>query len=729
MSRKSVPARRLRIPLLPAAFLLAAAIGHAQDAAVDLNAYYRFPLSVGVEYQSLTPLSAYPWGSPFTIFDISASVRVPIPPLPVLQPFLRAGVLRFDSQSLTEPPLKWDHMGIYAGLGVGYSHRFARNFEIGADLMGGFAEMLFNDLATEVPPPVGDPSLVFEAGLRISLNPSYSLTVEIRPSAKYTMSVGALTDFDGLLLGLGLGATFRFGQDPDAPRAAIRAIRMEGASIPGAFAAMQSWYASNPLGTVTLVNTEKYALTDVEISFYQKGYMDSPTSSGRIPTLAPGEKRDVSLYALFNDEVFRTEGVTPLTGEVQVSYKAQGRAVDQSQSVGFDLYDKRAMTWDDDRKVSAFITPDDSALKNYGGFIRQSCRADVLPGLNDPLQLAMQVFSAVGETGCLYQADAELPITRVQGDPRAVDTVNLARETLKTGLGDCDDLTVLYCSILEALAVDTGFITVPGHIYAAFDTKIPSRDFRKLHTDRAMGIEVQGTLWVPVEITLIGKASFMDAWRRGVEEWQQYDGTPEKRSFIATRKAREVYRPVGLKETDLGLQYGSREAIVTAFRKDRDKLAETLAADLLSTARASGKKEDWNRAGAGLAQLTQYSRAEEAFNTALAADRGYLPARINLGSLLFIRKRYAEALTAFTDARALLDQAGTGAGTRARVLINISRTYYELERYQEAKDTFAMASAADPETARQFSYLGETSDASTRASSQPDSAQEILFVE
>jgi hypothetical protein len=40
--------------------------------------------------------------------------------------------------------------------------------------------------------------------------------------------------------------------------------------------------------------------------------------------------------------------------------------------------------------------------------------------------------------------------------------------------GDCDDLSILYCSLLEVLGLDTAFITVPGHIYAAFDTGIQS---------------------------------------------------------------------------------------------------------------------------------------------------------------------------------------------------------------------------------------------------------------
>ncbi len=40
--------------------------------------------------------------------------------------------------------------------------------------------------------------------------------------------------------------------------------------------------------------------------------------------------------------------------------------------------------------------------------------------------------------------------------------------------GDCDDLSILVCSLFEAVAIDTAFITVPGHIFMAFDSGLKS---------------------------------------------------------------------------------------------------------------------------------------------------------------------------------------------------------------------------------------------------------------
>jgi len=147
-------------------------------------------------------------------------------------------------------------------------------------------------------------------------------------------SLSPLKDFNGLIFGIGFGAHYRFGQDPDAPSAATRSIKFEGVLIPPAFSAMQSYYPKNPLGSVTLTNTEKNPISDIEVSFYQAGYMDSPTPSGSIEELGAGERRE-----------------------------------------------------------AVFITPADSALRNYASFIRQASKEEVIPSYCEAVQFGIQRYS------------------------------------------------------------------------------------------------------------------------------------------------------------------------------------------------------------------------------------------------------------------------------------------------------------------------------------------------
>ncbi len=201
----SQPRALARWRLLPlAAFAGAAAVLWPQAAAADYNDYYRFPASVGVEYQGLTPLQSY--DADYNIFDVSAAVRRPLPRMTVLQPFVRGGVTKFDSQDPLFPD-KWDHLQWYGTLGMAYANRFARNFELGADIESGLGEDVFaNAVDTGT---VGSLNLVVGAGARIGLDPSYSLSIDIHPSVRYLHSLSPLSKYDGFLLGLGFSAAVR----------------------------------------------------------------------------------------------------------------------------------------------------------------------------------------------------------------------------------------------------------------------------------------------------------------------------------------------------------------------------------------------------------------------------------------------------------------------------------------------------------------------------------------
>ena len=62
----------------------------------------------------------------------------------------------------------------------------------------------------------------------------------------------------------------------------------------------------------------------------------------------------------------------------------------------------------------------------------------------------------------------------------------------------------------------------------------------RLHPDREMTINLDGEFWVPVEITMIGQTGFLEAWRKGLEEWREHEGSPEKRQLLRTREPRRA---------------------------------------------------------------------------------------------------------------------------------------------------------------------------------------------
>jgi hypothetical protein len=191
------------------------------------------------------------------------------------------------------------------------------------------------------------------------------------------------------------------------------------------------------------------------------------------------------------------------------------------------------------------------------------------------------------------------------------------------------------------------------------NTKVQSQHYKSLHPERGMMVNVNGELWVPVEITLIGNTDFLEALRRGIEEWTRYESDPDKRGLYMTRKVQELYRPVGLKETDLGLQYGSRDRIVQSFG--------------------------------------QYTDAEEAFKKALLIDPEYVHGQVNLGSLMYLKGEYNAALIQFRDALSKLEKGGKAKSQdTVKVLLNLSKTYNALKLYDESNKYYELAYAISP---------------------------------
>ena len=461
-------------------------VANAQSSQIDPNEFYKFPFSVGIQVQYLSPLKDYEVEVNSAI-DAAAIVRYPLPFFPKLQPLLRTGIMSFDftDENVLNPD-QWDHTHIYGAIGASYIHKFAKAFEAGGELTFGFSQGIFPDLNPDENVVSLSPTFIFSAGVRASLNPSYNININFHPSLKGIFSFTAMKKFNSLLFGIGATINYRLGSDPDSDQSIIRSIRFGEAQIPPLYAALQSYYVNNAIGSVTLTNSEKYSIYDVEVSFFQPDFMDNPTSIATIPELTPEETREVDLFATFNQKVFTIEGGTPLTGELKTVYISRNKTVEQSLTVDYFLYDKTSLVWDDDRKVAAYITPKDSALRNYTSTIRQYTKNDVNPGLSANLQTGIQVFAGLTEMGVLYQVDPTSPFDAAQEDAQVVDAVNLPRTTLKLATGDCDDLTVLYNSLLEIAGIETGFITTPGHIYSAFNTGIPVKNYRLIHPDSGM---------------------------------------------------------------------------------------------------------------------------------------------------------------------------------------------------------------------------------------------------
>ena len=121
-------------------------------------------------------------------------------------------------------------------------------------------------------------------------------------------------------------------------------------------------------------------------------------------------------------------------------------------------------------------------------------------------------------------------------------------EGADTKIGDYDDLTVLYASLLENLSIDTAFLEAnepgAGHIYLMFDSGIRPDRAEDFFVSENEYVVWEGRVWIPVETTMYG-FKFSDAWRQGVTEYKRL----KPRGLINevyVQKWLQVYKPAVL---------------------------------------------------------------------------------------------------------------------------------------------------------------------------------------
>jgi len=89
-------------------------------------------------------------------------------------------------------------------------------------------------------------------------------------------------------------------------------------------------------------------------------------------------------------------------------------------------------------------------------------------------------------------------------------------ETLKAGVGDCEDLVILYCSLLENAGHDTTLLVVNKHVLMMYDTGVPADDYKRTkgkHEYVSFKAGGSDNAWVPVNISQVGINSFEKANR------------------------------------------------------------------------------------------------------------------------------------------------------------------------------------------------------------------------
>ena len=489
------------------------------------------------------------------------------------------------------------------------------------------------------------------------------------------------------------------------------------------FPVLYSYYDNNPIGKVALHNNEDSDITDVSISFYVDRYMDEPKSSPVIPRINSGLTASYDIYALFSENVLDITEGTKVAANVIIKYSYKGEQTSRKYTASMDLYDRNAITWDDDRKASAFVTAKDPSVlafaKNVSGLVKQNSPAV----LDKNLCMAMGIHESLRIYGLSYQIDPTTPFSEFSKDKFSVDFLQFPRQTLQYSAGDCDDLSILYSALLESVGIETAFITVPGHIYMAFALDMGPEEASRTFLNPENLITYQDKVWVPLEVTLIDD-DFLYSWNEGAVEWQRYEKTGEAKIYPMHESWNE-YKPVGLPGS-AQILLPDKSSIVEGFDQALQSFIDIELAPRIDRyekqiADSGGNPRYINKLGVLYARYGKNDSAKEAF-IGILENQEYIPAMVNLGNLYYLEDNCAEALQYYK--RALRIDPGNN-----KIIASAARANYRLGDFEAVGDSYKLLKDKAPELAAEFAYLGKYNDDAQRAANAGLNTEMILWEE
>jgi len=443
-------------------------------------------------------------------------------------------------------------------------------------------------------------------------------------------------------------------------------IHVEKAQVEEVYASQSKRYAAHPMGDVKLTSrsTEPQSAT---LSVFVPGLMDAPTEKDVV--LRPKETKDVPLTAVFGTQLLKLDEDKAVEAEVHVTYRHKNRTRVEKATTQFFVYRAGAINWDDTRAAAAFVTPDDPVVAQFARAVVQGRDQAFEGGPMRNVMTAMRMFDALGGMGITYVPDPNTPFSSVSATKSAVDDVQYPRGLLTTRTGDCDDMSVLYCTLLENVGIPTAFLDGPGHILMMFDTGIHPRNALALSLADDMYVVRGESVWIPVETTMMGK-SFVEAWAEGAAIYKRWAGQADFR-VTPVEDAWAEYVPSLPPTAPPVVTPPAAAAIDQRFAVDADTLKAWQKAYLeqrflqpLDAPRSGARADDdANRLALTRALDGDLAAARGAWDATLAADPANATALNNRGNVALLAGQpdsalafYARAVAADKDPGTILNQ-------------------------------------------------------------------------
>lgn len=602
-------------------------------------------------------------------------------------------------------------------IGVGLDYELFPKFFAGGHIHGGY---YYGVLDQEMADNTGQNPLIHAgAGVQFRPIPFFGVGIDV----SYRSFLGL---YDDLVISLGASYHFRSAKRVEVitDMKPYKELSIKEVVLDPIFPVFFKYYDVNPIGKMTIKNTGKIPMENVRIKVFINKYMDNPKLCEEIEFLKGDTEYDVFLYTLFNENVLSITESTKVQINVVTESTVAGENYANETIQTIRLYSRNETTWKDDRRAAAFVSLKDPTVLRFSKNVLSMVKDEASKAINKYLLAALAFHSALKLYGISYVVDPSTPYKDFSEKEDVVDYLQFPSQTLDYKAGDCDDLSILYCALLESVGIETAFVTIPGHIYIAFSLDMSPAKAKREFLNNEDLIFIDDKTWCPIEATAF-QQGFIKAWKLGARQWREND-EKDLAKLYPVRDAWKVYEAVGITGDPVAITLPTKNAVVESFLEQVNQFLKMELYPRVAKLEEELKKSDnprlRNTLGILYAKYGKYDEAEEQFLATLAKEE-YLPALVNMGNISFLHKAYEEA-------KVYYERAHKKSPDNAVILLNLAKVYYELSEYDKVKTYFTRLKNDNKDLAEQYSYLDPAAgDELSRANLAEELKEEMIWSE
>lgn len=279
------------------------------------------------------------------------------------------------------------------------------------------------------------------------------------------------------------------------------------------YPAYGEYYAYNPFAEIKAVNISGKSL--LAKSYYSiEGVTKDDMQTGET-YMNPGDTAAIPVY-LIQDKSYIDALQSPVR---QASFKVYADDNSEPDEMQRPVYVYGFNSWDGDAaKLKYFVF----AESDFVRVLAKDALKNFAPA------------DSTGRLGLFYKAkqifNKTIAKMSYERDPRIqTDRVQYPSETVNMKGGDCEDLSVLYSSLLESVGIQTAFVDYNNypeinHINIIFNTELSPEEAELITNNDKKYIIRKGDngkdeVWIPVEPTSF--SGFETAWNRAAELYNE----------------------------------------------------------------------------------------------------------------------------------------------------------------------------------------------------------------